>query len=149
MQFTPYLNFDGHCAEAFAFYAEVFGGEIAFRATFGEMPPSEDMPPLPESAKDRIMNMCLNIGPQSLMGSDTLPGADPTCGGGFQQAQGMWVAIQLDDLEQARRIFDALAQDGDTTMPFQPTFWSSGFGMCRDRFGTPWMVNVANPEYPA
>ena len=26
MQFTPYLNFDGNCAEAFAFYAKLFGG---------------------------------------------------------------------------------------------------------------------------
>ena len=28
-------------------------------------------------------------------------------------------------------------------MPFQKTFWSEGFGMVTDRFGTPWMVNVA------
>ena len=26
-------------------------------------------------------------------------------------------------------------------MPFQETFWSSGFGMAIDRFGIPWMVN--------
>jgi PhnB protein len=26
-------------------------------------------------------------------------------------------------------------------MPFQKTFWSAGFGMTRDRFGIPWMVN--------
>ena len=31
MQFTPYLNFDGNCAEAFAFYAKLFGGQIVFR----------------------------------------------------------------------------------------------------------------------
>lgn len=28
-------------------------------------------------------------------------------------------------------------------MPFQKTFWSEGFGMVTDRFGTPWMVNAA------
>ena len=27
-------------------------------------------------------------------------------------------------------------------MPFAATFWSPGFGMVKDRFGTPWMVNV-------
>jgi PhnB protein len=27
-------------------------------------------------------------------------------------------------------------------MPFQKTFWSEGFGMFTDRFGTPWMVNT-------
>jgi PhnB protein len=28
-------------------------------------------------------------------------------------------------------------------MPFGPTFWSKGFGMCVDKFGVPWMVNCA------
>jgi PhnB protein len=28
-------------------------------------------------------------------------------------------------------------------MPFAQTFWSPGFGMVVDRFGTPWMINVA------
>ena len=26
-------------------------------------------------------------------------------------------------------------------MPFEKTFWAERFGMCIDRFGTPWMVN--------
>jgi PhnB protein len=26
-------------------------------------------------------------------------------------------------------------------MPFAKTFFSNGFGMCVDKFGTPWMVN--------
>ncbi len=56
MQFTPYLNFDGNCAEAFAFYAKLFGGTIVHQSTFGEIPPSENMPPLPEAAKSRIMD---------------------------------------------------------------------------------------------
>jgi len=30
MQFTPYLNFDGNCAEAFAFYAGLFKGTIVY-----------------------------------------------------------------------------------------------------------------------
>jgi PhnB protein len=29
-------------------------------------------------------------------------------------------------------------------MPFAATFWSPGFGMVTDRFGIPWMVNVAS-----
>jgi PhnB protein len=39
-------------------------------------------------------------------------------------------------------MFDALSVGGDVRMPWQPTFWSSGFGMVSDRFGMPWMVNV-------
>jgi len=29
-------------------------------------------------------------------------------------------------------------------MPYQKTFWADGFGMCTDRFGTPWMVNAGD-----
>ena len=141
MQLTPYLNFDGNCAEAFAFYAKLFNGTIVYQGTFGEMPASEGMPPLPESAKSRIMHVHLQIKEQSLMGSDAMPGADASCGG-FQPPQGLWVSIQAADPVEGRRLFDALAQGGQTVMPFAATFWSSGFGMAKDRFGTPWMVNV-------
>ena len=27
-------------------------------------------------------------------------------------------------------------------MPYAATFWSPGFGMVTDRFGTPWMLNT-------
>ena len=45
---------------------------------------------------------------------------------------------------RSKRVFDALAAGGQVTMPFAATFWSPGFGMVTDRFGTPWMVNVAS-----
>lgn len=141
MQFTPYLNFDGNCAEAFAFYTQLFGGHIVYQGTFGEMPAHEGMPPLPEAAKQRIMHVHLQIKDQALMGSDAMPGADSTCGG-YQPAQGLWVSIQADNTTDGQRYFDALAQGGKTVMPFAKTFWSQGFGMVKDRFGTPWMVNV-------
>lgn len=142
MQFTPYLNFDGNCAEAFAFYAKLFGGTIVYQGTFGEMPASENMPPLPESAKQRIMHVHLQVKEQALMGSDAMPGADANRGG-FQPPQGLWVSIQAADVAEGRRLFDALSKGGQTVMPFAATFWSPGFGMAKDRFGTPWMVNVA------
>lgn len=143
MPLTPYLNFDGNCAEAFAFYAKLFGGSIVYQSTFGEAPASADMPPIPESAKDRIMHVHLQLQNQSLMGSDAMPGADTTCGG-YQPAQGLWISLHAADVPEGQRLFDALAQDGQTVMPFGPTFWSAGFGMTKDRFGTPWMINVAS-----
>ncbi len=143
MQFVPYLNFDGDCAEAFSYYKQVFKGTVVHQSTFDEMPPGEGMPPVPDEARNRIMHVHLQVGSQALMGSDTLPGADETCGGGYQKPRGLWVSIGVDDSAEGRRVFDALAQGGEVTMPFDKTFWSLGFGMVTDRFGTPWMVNVA------
>ncbi|MBS0506090.1 MAG: VOC family protein [Proteobacteria bacterium] len=146
MQFTPYLNFDGNCAEAFAFYAKLFGGSIVYQGRFGELPAEPGMPPLPEAAKNRIMHVHLQVGAQSLMASDTMPvapGQDPdSCGGGYRKPQGLWVSIQVADVAEGQRVFDGLAQGGTVAMPFGKTFWSPGFGMVTDRFGTPWMVNV-------
>ncbi|TAN25803.1 MAG: VOC family protein [Castellaniella sp.] len=145
MQLTPYLNFDGDCAEAFAFYAKLFNGTIVYQGTFGEIPPTADMPPIPESARQRIMHVHLQMGDQSLFGSDAMPGADTACGG-YQAPQGLWVSIRAADAAEGQRLFDALAQGGQVVMPFAKTFWSPGFGMTRDRFGTPWMVNVTPAE---
>ena len=146
MHFTPYLNFDGQAGEAMAFYAEVFGGQIVHQSTFGEMPPMEGMPPLPPAAKDRLMHVQLQVGAQSIMASDTLPVMPDqpagACAGGYQKPQGMWVSIGMESTAEGQRVFDALAQGGQVAMPFQATFWSSGFGMVTDRFGIPWMVNV-------
>lgn len=146
MQFVPYLNFDGNAAEAMAFYAELFGGRILYQSTFGEMPPDAGMPPLPEAAKSRLMHAHLQVGAQSIMASDTMPAmpgqADEVCGGGYLKPQGLWVAIQVENTAEGQRVFDGLARDGQVTMPFQATFWSAGFGMVTDRFGTPWMVNI-------
>ena len=148
MQFVPYLNFDGNCAEAMAFYAKLFGGQIVFQSTFGEMPPGEGMPPVPESARNRLMHAHLQIGAQSLMASDTMPAVPgmglETCGGGYQKPQGMWISIGVETVAEGQRVFDGLAEGGQVTMPFTQTFWSPGFGMVTDRFGTPWMVNVAS-----
>ena len=143
MQFNPYLNFDGDCAEAFAFYKDVFNGTVVHQSTFGEMPPDPDMPPLPAEAKHRVMHVHPQVGQQALMGSDAMPGAGEACAGGYSKPQGLWVSIGVGSMAEGQRVFDALAAGGQVTMPFAATFWSPGFGMVTDRFGTPWMVNVA------
>jgi len=51
------------------------------------------------------------------------------------------VSVSIGDAAEGERVFNALAEGGKVTMPFQKTFWSSGFGSTVDRFGIPWMVN--------
>ena len=53
--------------------------------------------------------------------------------------------LAVETPEEAERVFNALADNGSVTMPFQETFWARRFGMCTDRFGIPWMVNCAKP----
>ena len=48
-------------------------------------------------------------------------------------------------VDEAKRAFDALAEGGEVTLPIAPTFFSPMFGMCIDRFGTPWMISAEAP----
>ena len=136
MQINPYLGFDGQCEKAFKFYEQVLGGKITFSMTWGEMPGADQFPA--ESHK-LIMHTTLSLGDHVLQGADSPPGR-------YEQPKGMNVSLHLKDKAEGERIFNALAENGTITMPFQQTFWSPGFGMCVDRFGIPWMVNCEGQD---
>jgi PhnB protein len=71
---------------------------------------------------------------QVLMGADAPPQY-------YKQPQGFSLSLNVKERTEAERLFNALAEGGNVKMPFQKTFWSTGFGIPIDRFGTPWMVN--------
>jgi len=133
MAFHPYVFFSGNnCKEAFQRYHEIFGGELQIM-TNADLPPGVE--PMPGAGADAVMHASITIGDAHLMGSD-----DPTGDGGPKL--GAAVSYSASDEAEAKRIFDALSEGGEVTMPFAETFWSKGFGMCTDRFGVPWMVDT-------
>jgi PhnB protein len=132
MQLNPYLNFNGECEAALKFYEQVLGGKVTFKMTWGEMPGADQFP---AETHKLILHATLNIGDQVLMGADSPPGR-------YQQPKGINISLHFKDKAESERIFKALAENGNVTMPFEQTFWSPGFGMCVDRFGIPWMVNT-------
>jgi PhnB protein len=139
MSFHPYLFFSGDCAAAFQRYHEIFGGDLQIM-TNAELPEGVDQ--MPGAEPQHVMHASLTLGESRLlMGSD-----DPTGTGGPKV--GIAVAYVAPDEGEAKRVFDALADGGETTLPFGATFWSRGFGMCTDRFGIPWMVDTAGEPQP-
>jgi PhnB protein len=134
MAFHPYLFFGGNCREAFTRYAEVFGGELVL-IRGGDMPEGDQMPGDP----DLIAHAALMLGSDLLMGSD-----DPTTDD-FGPVQGMQVNYDAPDADTATRVFNGLADGGVVQAPLEPVSFSPLFGMCTDRFGTPWMITVAAP----
>ena len=133
MQTVPHLHFRGNCRAAFRFYANTFGGRIPFAMTFGESPAAAQSPP---ELRDQIIHARLEFGDQAICGCDAPEDR-------YQKPQGFNVLASVSDTKEAERIFHALSRDGAVHMPFGPTFWAHGFGMCTDRFGIPWMVNCA------
>jgi PhnB protein len=135
MKFISYLFFAGRCREAFEFYAKLLDGKIIQMATHGETPASEHVGP---EWQDKIINAHLAVGDQELMGCDIPPQF-------WKGQEGFSATIHLDDEKEGKRIFDGLAEGGTVTLQFEPTFWAKRFGMVRDRFGIPWMINIPNP----
>ena len=135
MQTSPHLHFNGTCREAFDFYARTFGGKIEFSMTYGEAPGAEKVP---AETRNQIIHARLDFGGQFLLGCDT-PGEH------YHTPQGFNVMAAVEQPAEAERIFGTLAAGGKVTMPVQETFWAHRFGMCTDRFGTPWMINCAKP----
>jgi len=133
MQLVPYLNFDGQCREAFAFYARALGGKITAQMSYGDAP--EDMrAQMPPDTLGRIMHTQLESGGAMLMGADGPPSHGT-------QAGGTTLNVMVDTIEDAERIFAALAEGGEVKMAIAETFWAKRWGMLVDRYGKPWMVN--------
>ena len=133
MRLNFHLHFSGQCEEAFKFYEKVLGGKIEGLFRYKDAPPgAQNVPP---DWRDKVMHASMTIGDQALMGMDAPPGR-------FQPPQGFHVNIGVKAVGEGKKIFEALSEKGDVIMKFGPTFWSAGFGMFVDRFGTPWMVNV-------
>lgn len=134
MSFHPYVFFsDGTCREAFEHYHQIFGGDLQIMAN-ADAPTEEDR--MPGAEPHHVMHASITIGDALLMGSD-----DPTGDGGPKN--GVAVSYTAPDAQEGKRVFEALAEGGETFMSFEPTFWSPGFGSCLDRYGVNWMVDTA------
>jgi PhnB protein len=137
MHVTPYLYFNGRCEEALDFYAKSLGAEVTARMRFSESP--EPQPEGVNPPGDKIMHAEFSVGGTKLMASDGM------CSGPAA-FQGVSLALAVDDIAQAERLFAALGEGGQVQMPMMQTFFSPRFGMVADKFGVSWMVLAYDPS---
>ena len=127
---NPYLNFNGNARQALEFYASVFGGTLNV-STFADFGAAD------AADADKIMHGQLETDAgYTLMAADTPPGME------FNGMHGFGVSLSGDDADALRGYFDKLADGGTVTMPMQKQAWGDEFGMCTDKFGVPWLVNI-------
>ena len=134
MQVHAYLNFGGHCEEALAFYKKAMGAEVTMMMRWKESPdPAMKAPP---GREEKIMHAAFKVGETRLMADDGMGPEKP-------EYKGFTLSIEVPNDAEAKRVFDALGDGGSVQMPLMKTFWTSSWGMLTDKFGVPWMVNVA------
>jgi PhnB protein len=134
-----YLNFTNQTEAAFTFYQSIFGGEFEGGIRrFGDMPPQDGMPPLPEEAKNLVLHVSLPInGGHKLMGSD----APEHMGFVVNKGNNVYISLDFDSREDADRIFKGLSEGGVVEMAMTDMFWGAYWGSCIDQFGIKWMFN--------
>ena len=132
---NPYLSFRDNAREAMEFYESVFGGKLTM-ATFADFHASSD-----PSEDDLIMHADLEVpGGIRLMGADTPKHME------YRPGTNVSVSLSGESEPELRGYFDKLAEGGSVTMPLDKAPWGDLFGMCTDRFGTQWLVNVNAPK---
>ncbi|HXF38011.1 MAG TPA: VOC family protein [Actinomycetota bacterium] len=128
----PYLNFRSNARQAMEFYREVFGGTLTI-ATFAEYQASSD-----PSEDDLVMHASLEApGGIRLMASDVPASME------LQQGTNVSLSLSGDSADELRGYFEKLSDGGSIIMPLEKAPWGDTFGMCVDRFGTRWMVNIS------
>lgn len=136
-QLNPYISFRDTARQAMDFYHSVFGGELT-RSTFGEFHASED-----PAEHDKIMHSMLTTDSGfTLMVADT-----PN---GMEYNQGNNISVSLsganDDEAELRGYWEKLSDGGNVQEQLAQAPWGDFFGMCTDKFGINWLVNIAGPE---
>jgi len=137
---STYLNFPRNTEEAFNFYKSVFKTQFGGNgiARFSDIPPQEDMPPLPDVDKNLVMHIELPItGGHVLMGTD----APESMGFSVNFGNNVYINLEPDTRAETKKLFDALSNGGKVTMDLQDMFWGAYYGSCTDKYGVQWMFN--------
>lgn len=128
---NPYISFPGNAREALETYERIFGGNLTL-STFGDLGQAE--PPLAEKIMHGLLETASGF---TIMGADYPPGMEHDPG------NDMAVSLSGDDAGELRGYWEQLSDGGTVTLQLERQMWGDDFGMCVDRFGVSWMVNIA------
>lgn len=128
-----YLLFDRTCGEALDLYAELFGGKIEEKQTYGDMPPDPNFP-ITEADKKLVLHSRIIIDGAELMCADA---SEPFVSGG-----NMYISITMSDMAEVQKAWDGLKTGGKIYMDLAPAFFAQAHGSLQDKYGINWMFTV-------
>lgn len=132
---NPYLNFRDNAREAMEFYKSVFGGKLTL-GTFKEFNASQD-----PSEDNKIMHAELETD-----NGITLMGADTPNSMEYRPGANGNISLSGEDYPELKTCFEKLSNGGTVTMPLESAPWGDTFGMCTDKYGVSWLVNIAKQK---
>ncbi|MBQ4810739.1 hypothetical protein J8M20_05300 [Pseudoalteromonas luteoviolacea] len=112
MTVSFHVNFDGRCAEAFAFYEKCLDGMIGTLLTYGDSPLKDSVP---FEWQEKIIHGVIAIDNFELVGSDTVPEE-------YEQPRGFCLLLGLPSKARLEILFDAFKKGGQVILPPQTPF---------------------------
>ncbi len=128
-----YLSFNGNCREAMNFYADALDGRIDVMMSGADSPMAAEIPP---ATAHHILHARLALPDGGYLYAGDCPSQMQ-----YEGMKGFTLTLNYNTTDDAKRIFSALTEGGNITMPMQPAFWAKCWGMVVDKFGTPWIIN--------
>lgn len=127
---NPYLSFRDNARQAMEFYQSVFGGSLDLH-TFEEFHASED-----PTESNKIMHAALESESIVFMAADTPNSMS------YEPGTAISMSLSGENETELKGYFEKLCDGGTVTMPMAKAPWGDWFGMCTDKFGVNWMVNI-------
>lgn len=125
----PFLNFQGKCGEAIAFYEEIFEVSDKRVMLYSDLPENPNNP-MPADMGHYVLHAELTIAGARVWMGDTSDGVE------FGDAVSL--AVPFPTVEDVEDVFNKLLDGGGILIPLGKTFYSPMFGAVRDRFGVIW-----------
>jgi PhnB protein len=131
---TPFLLFDGNCAEAMTFYKDCFGGELML-TRLGDTPMKEQFP---AEKHDRIIYAQLKNNAIEFSATDWMasPKLEPKQGNTFS------IYVTGETYEELKTVFDKLAVGADRHTRTFKELDNAPFGIYgqfTDKYGVSWI----------
>ena len=136
---TPFLLFDGNCAEAMTFYHKCIGGELTL-TKLGDSPMKDQLPP---EKHNRIINAHLKSGDIDISATDWM--ASPA----FEPLQGNMFAIFVvgEGYDELKAVFDKLAEGAEQERFQELHALPIGtYGQFYDKYGVQWIFLVRGEQ---
>ena len=76
----------------------------------------------------------------------TIMAADVPSSMEYHPMAGFSTSLSGDDADLLHAYWQKLSSDGTVTMPMQKQAWGDEFGMCVDKFGVSWVVNISQSQ---
>lgn len=133
----PYITFHGNCKQALDYYTEVFGNSCSDVYYYGDYVP-EGLSEPPQGLSGWVMHAEMDICGNQFWFADEIESV--------VTGNNVKLTLTVCTASEAKRIYEALSNDGEVSLPPTETFYSNFHAALRDRFGLCW--NIVSEEAP-